>query len=195
MERIKTDPKGLSARSRDWCRKQVLAVRQAAEAGANAILIGDDLAHSHGLFVSPRDLRALFLPHLAMILEAAAQRRLPVFLHSDGDIRPVLDDLIGMGLNGIHPVEPSAMELSDVKAKYGSRLCLMGNVDTGLLATGSAEDVAAATRASIRVAAPGARYILGSSGGFLDREVSPANLMVMCETANEAGVYPLSLGD
>jgi len=191
LTRMREDPKSLARISRDWCLAQAEAVPRAARSGAGAILIGDDLAYAHGTFISPEDLRKLFLPNLEPVLEAAERQGLPVMLHSDGNINSILPDLVALGIHGIHSLDPdSGMSLSGVKRDYGQRVTLMGNVSTHVLATGTPEDTRRHTLDAIRAGAPGGRYILASSGGFLDGEVSVENLVEMYKTAKEAGQQP-----
>ncbi|MEW6081252.1 MAG: uroporphyrinogen decarboxylase family protein [Bacillota bacterium] len=191
LTRMKEDPGSLARASRDWCLGQAEVVSMAARSGASGILIGDDLAYAHGTFVSPEDLRRLFLPNLGPVLEAAERQGLPVMLHSDGNINGILPDLVALGIHGIHSLDPdSGMSLAGVKRDYGKQITLMGNVSTHVLATGTPEEIRRHTLDAIRAGAPGGRYILASSGGFLDGEVSVENLVEMYRTADEAGRDP-----
>jgi len=60
----------------------------------------------------------------------------------DGNLVPILDELIKLGMNGIHPLEPGAMDLDYLKSNYGKALCLIGNIDIDkTLSRGTPEDV------------------------------------------------------
>ena len=79
----------------------------------------------HILF-SNQVLREFFLPELK---KAAAHITVPWIFHSDGNLLPALEDLSTLGMSGLHPLEPGAMNLKELKEKWGKRLCLVGNVD------------------------------------------------------------------
>ncbi len=66
----------------------------------------------------------------------------PWALHSDGNLFPILDGLLKLGMNAIHPIQPSAMDIGKMKAQYGSRVCLIGNIDLDYTLTlGTPEEV------------------------------------------------------
>lgn len=129
-----------------------------------AMWYGDDLAYTEGLLVSPLILRQHVFPYLKEMGRICRGRDLPFILHSDGDLWPIMDDLLDIGFNAIHPIEPKAMELSELKQKLGHRLCLLGAIDLGqVLSEGTPETVDRAVRECIRIAAPGGGYGVGSS--------------------------------
>ena len=114
-------------------------------------------------------------------------------MHSDGHIKPLLDLVINTGINAYHPVERAAgMDLKTIKETYGSRLCLMGNVDNKTtLVTGSVEDVIAETKECIKVAGPGGGYILASDHSIKD-DMPNENIFAMFETGRKYGKYPIN---
>jgi uroporphyrinogen decarboxylase len=90
----------------------------------------------------------------------------PWIFHSDGDLNPVLDDLIDLGMNGLHPIEPGPMNLSDLKKRYGNRLCLCGHIDVDVLSQGTPKKVDQLVKHAIRDAGEGGGYICGSSNSI-----------------------------
>jgi uroporphyrinogen decarboxylase len=88
----------------------------------------------------------------------------PVVMHTDGDVRPLIDDLIRIGLNALHPIEPKAMDIFDLKRKYHDELCLIGNLDlAGSLGRGTPQEVRKDVEERIKRLAPGGGYAVGSS--------------------------------
>ncbi len=75
--------------------------RRAVDAGADGILIADDIAYNQGTTVSPEALRAFFFPSLGKQVEAMASLKIPVFFHSDGNLNAVMDDLVATGVHGV----------------------------------------------------------------------------------------------
>lgn len=82
--------------------------KQLLDAGIDVIGIGDDLADKHGPFLSPEYWRRLVKPELKLIVDEVKKRDGLVFFHSDGNINSVLDDIVGIGFDGLHSMEPVA---------------------------------------------------------------------------------------
>ena len=158
-----------------------------------AVCHPDDIAYTEGMLVDPDELRRCLFPWYRKMGVVCSQRDLPTIYHSDGDIRPVLEDLIGCGFNGLHPIEPKAMDIVDLKQRYGDQLCLIGNIDLGYTLTrGTPEEVAAEVKQRIKDLAPGGGYIVSSSNS-VPEYVPLANYKAMIETARAFGRYPMGL--
>jgi uroporphyrinogen decarboxylase len=117
----------------------------------------------------------------------------PVMMHSDGNIRPVLDLIVAAtGINAYHPIERGAgMDLREVKQSFGHRICLIGNVDNKTtLVTGTVDDVRSETIDCIKTAAPGGGYILASDHSLKD-DMPNANIFALFETGKKYGKYPM----
>jgi uroporphyrinogen-III decarboxylase len=93
------------------------------------ICIYDDMAYNDGPFVSPASFEAVFLPAYRRMIKAyRAAGAKYVLLHSDGDIRLLLDMLVDAGVDGINPVERRAhMDMSDIRKRF-PRLILTGGM-------------------------------------------------------------------
>jgi uroporphyrinogen decarboxylase len=94
--------------------------------------------------------------------------KLPWVYHSDGDLSLLMDDLLSLGMSGLNPIEPEAMDIEKVKAQYGSRVCLMGNVDVGMLTDGTCHQVEERVQWLIRTIGKGGGYILASGNSIPD---------------------------
>ncbi len=174
-----------------WSYKgKVLA--NAAEAGADALMTGDDVAYRSGSIMSPEHFRRYVLPYLQKAVDVAHEHNVPFIKHTDGNLWPIMDDIVGTGLDGVDPLEPIAhMDIGEVKAKYGDRITLVGNIDCGeLLPRASEEEVAEAVKETIAKAAPGGGYILASSNS-IHPAVKPENYRAMTQAARTFGHYPL----
>lgn len=154
-----------------------------------AIWYTDDIAYAGGLFVSPAIYRQHLFPWMRKMKDVCRQRDLPFLFHSDGNLWEVMEDLIEIGVNALHPIEPKAMDIAEVKRRVGHRLCLIGNIDLGYTLTrGTPEEVRAEVRERIRVCAPGGGYCVGSSNSVTNY-VPLANYKAMIEAAREFGDY------
>ncbi|MBA7698085.1 hypothetical protein ES703_106760 [subsurface metagenome] len=95
-------------------------------------------------------------------------------------------------MDGIHPIDPeTGMDMGEAKAKYGHKICLLGNIDCGpLLTWGTVEGVREATKECIRKGGKGGGLICMSSNS-IHSGVKPENYISMVETIREYGKYPL----
>lgn len=128
----------------------------------------DDIAFTNGLLMSPQVLRQFFFPWLKKIGDLARRYNKPLIYHTDGVLWDVFDDIIDCGVDAIHPIEPKAMKLAEVKKKYGNRLCLIGHVDVDLLSRGTADEVRQQVRRNIEQAAANGGYCAGSGNSIPD---------------------------
>jgi uroporphyrinogen decarboxylase len=103
---------------------------------------------------------------------------------------PYLDDLVGLGIAGLHPLEKGAMDIRAVKRDYGDRICLLGNVDLNLLGMATPDEVDREVRELIRDVGPGGGYIV-TSGNSLAGYLLPENVVALAEAAQRYGRYPI----
>ena len=116
---------------------------------------------------------------------------IPWILHSDGDVMPYLEDLLALGISGLHPNEKGAMDIRAMKREYGGRVCLLGNVDLNILGMGTPEDVEQEVRGLIRDVGRGGGYIV-TSGNTLAGYLRPENVLALTKAVQKYGRYPLS---
>jgi uroporphyrinogen decarboxylase len=165
-----------------------LAVRE----GADVVVLSDDYAHKTGPLMSPAQFREFVLPFLAEAVGSVRATGALCVKHTDGDVRGLLEDIVGTGVDGIGPLEPGAgMDLGEVKRRHGSRVAVVGSVDVDLLCRGSVEEVRSATRALIGSVSAGGGHVL-SSANTITSAVRPENFVAMVRTARELGRYPIA---
>jgi uroporphyrinogen decarboxylase len=151
------------------------------DAGAEAILIADDIAFNSGCLLPPYAMQELVYPLYRIALgEIKRHKDVPVVFHSDGDLRLCMDELADCGFDGLHSIQPSAgMDIAEVKRGYGDRLCLFGNIDLDWVMTmASPEEVERVTRRTIETAAPGGGYVLATCNTLIDA-IPEANALAM----------------
>ncbi len=108
---------------------------EVAEAGADGIIIGEDIAFRRGPYVRPEQLRRYYFPYLTLLVLSAQEHNLPVIFHSDGNLWPIWDDLLKTDIDGIQGLDPySAMSMALARERSSPTLCLWGNLDLGWLA-------------------------------------------------------------
>ncbi len=170
----------------------IRVIQRAAEMGVNIVFSGDDVADNRGPMFAPALWETMFLPHYTRLVAAIHECGLYHWKHSDGNMYPLLDSIAGAGSDGIDPIDPSGgMELAVVKAKYGDRMAIKGNVDqTELLMYGPPEKVVEEVKKCIRDAGAGGGYVCSSSNS-IHSGVDPELYKVMIEAIHYYGRYPL----
>lgn len=139
--------------------------RYVQELGADYLVMGDDVAFKGKTFVSPGDFRELAIGYYKQIVEALD---IPVFWHSDGYIEPLIDLALEAGIKGLHALEPPAgNDLGRIKARYGDKLVLLGNVDcVEVLTTTDLDLVRRDVDRCLRQAKEGGGYMIASSNSL-----------------------------
>ncbi len=147
---------------------------------------GDDVGGQRAMIVSPHCWRERIRPHLARIFEIGRARGLWVAYHSCGAIRPIIPDLVDMGLDVLNPVQCNCpgMDPLELKREFGRDLAFMGGVDTqGVLPHGTADEVRRATARLLEgMTADGGGYILAASH-TVPPETPLENIFAMYEVA------------
>ena len=124
--------------------------------------------------------------------KVASSISLPWITHSDGNMLRMMEKWLQLGQNGIHPIEPTAMDIRKVKKQFGYRICLIGNVDVDTLAGGTPEQVDKLVRELIRDIAPGGGYML-SSGNTIPCYARVENVWAMSHALKKYGRYPIDI--
>ena len=169
-------------------------IKNCIKVGADIIWITGDLATTVGPMVSPKHMERFAIRPLKATVDECNRHGIPCLKHTDGNIWSIFDMLVGTGIAGIHPIDPTAgMDIGEAKAKYGGRVCLIGNIDCGsLLCWGTEEEVRQAVKECIRKAGVGGGLICASSNS-IHSGVKPENYVTMVKAIKEYGRYPLSL--
>ena len=157
--------------------------------------VGDDLGMQSGTMISPGMFRDMVKPYLAeyyAMIHNMTDARL--MLHCCGSVRSIMDDLIEIGVDILHPVQVSAkdMEPEELKAQFGDRLCFCGGIDTQqVLPHGTREEVQEEVQRRIQELAPGGGYLLAAVHA-IQPDVPPENVCTMFEAALSHGRYPIT---
>ncbi len=203
LVRLKSDPEFCHTLLEIVTDIQIALDRIGLEATAKYLSIfkvsGEDFGMQTGPLYSPKMFTEMLLPYLRRRCEAArayldqANPETKIMLHSCGSVRAYIPQLIEIGIQVLDPVQPRAkdMESTQLKTEFGNQLSFHGGVDIQeVLPFGTKEDVEAETSLRIGAFGAGGGYILSPSHA-VQADVPPENLVTMCRTALEKGVYPL----
>jgi uroporphyrinogen decarboxylase len=158
----------------------------AAKGKFQTVLFGNDMGSQRALMFSPDIIRRFVIPGCKLLTEMAHHYGLKVIYHSCGSIEEIIPDLIGAGVDAIHPIQVLAagMDPRHLKQKYGDKVSFCGGVDTqNLLVNGSAEEVAAKVRELCEIF-PTGLIISPSHEGILP-DIPPKNIRVLFDTVKK----------
>jgi len=109
-------------------------------------LIGTDICGGGGPLISPKRLREVYFPHVRRSLEPLREAGIRTVWHSDGDIRPLVDDILACGVSGFQGFqEEYGVDIAEIarhRTLDGEKLTIFaGPSVTTTLPRGSVEDV------------------------------------------------------
>ena len=138
-----------------------------AEAGAEFVYLPSDLADARAPYFNPEQLDTFFMPFAkrwsARVKELGL---LPVF-HTDGNIMPLIEQAVETGVNALQALDPIAgITVAGLREKLDGRLCLCGNLDCGLMLSGTPEQVYASA-ADIIAQGKGSPFVFGNSNAVV----------------------------
>ena len=135
------------------------------------------------MLMSPSQWRRLIKPLLAEIYALAKRHGRYLFHHSCGHITPIIPDFIEIGLDILHPIQPEAMDVYQLKRQFGRDLTFCGGLRTqDLLPRGAPRQIRDEVRKLKRIMGDGGGYIL-EPGITVQADVPVENLLALIEEA------------
>ncbi|HSV74432.1 MAG TPA: uroporphyrinogen decarboxylase family protein [Chthonomonadales bacterium] len=132
--------------------------------GLDGFALCSDYCLNDGPFLSPRQFSEFVTPYLARLVRGQRDLGFHVIKHTDGNIMPILDQLVQAEPHALHSIDPQAgVDIAEVKRLVGDRVCLIGNVNCGLLDSGTDAEVVENARYALESGMPGGGYIFSTS--------------------------------
>ncbi len=152
----------------------------------DGIAVSDDYGAQSSMLMSPGAWRRFIRPRLTEVYESAKSHGRTVFHHSDGYIYPIIGDLIDIGCDILHPIQPEAMDVFKLKREFGQYLTFSGGMRTqDLLVRGTTGEIRDEVRRLKRELGRGGGYIVGN-GITIQADVPLDNIVAMIEEARSA---------
>lgn len=146
--------------------------------------ISDDYGMQNSLLMSPRDWRIFIKPCLTKIIGLAKKYKKYIMLHSCGNIYEIIGDLIDMGLDILHPIQPETMDIFKLKKEFGKDITFQGGLKTQTLLPFGTED-------EIKKEVKILKERMGKEGGYIlepgitiQGDIPINNLIAMIQEAN-----------
>ncbi len=155
---------------------------------------GDDYGTQQSQLIAPEQFREHYKPHFKRITDFIKSKNpgIKILFHSCGNVRPIIPDLIEMGVDILNPVHVTAtgMEPVQLKKDFGKDLVFWGGgVDTQhILPSGTPEQVKDNVKRNIDALAPGGGFVFSTIHN-IQAEVPPRNVAAMLEALHEYGKY------
>jgi uroporphyrinogen decarboxylase len=135
---------------KEECHQDVLRhlewARALRDAGAEVVFLYSDYCFNDGPFLSPPMFHEFVTPFLAEMVDGLHDLGMWAVKHTDGDIMPILEEMISAGIDGLHSLDPMAgVDIRRVAEVAGDRICLIGNVDCRYLQEGQSEPIREST--------------------------------------------------
>ncbi len=156
----------------------------AATAGFDGIRFGDDWGFQDRLMVRPTTWRSIHKKYYRRMYDTARHLGLVVMIHSCGNITELLPDLVDLGVEVVHPLQPEAMDVEFCKREYGAHLTFWGGLGSqSTIPKGTPEDVRREARHRLQLFAAGG-YILAPAGA-VPTETPIENLVAIAAAGRE----------
>lgn len=163
--RMAEDARGL----REEARRRVDAMLTRAEhlhrpGGLDGFALCSDYCFNDAPFMSPAQFADFVTPYLTDLIAGYRSMGLYTIKHTDGNIMPILDQLVSARPHALHSLDPQGgVDIAEVRRRVGDDLCLIGNVNCGLLDTGTPEEVRQSARYALRHGMAGPGYVFSTS--------------------------------
>jgi len=155
-----------------------------------AIMTGEDICSQRGPMVSPKYLREEYFPLVEYALEPLLEVDAKIVWHCDGDVRPILDDILSCGIGGLQGFQRECgMDLAwivDLKTREGEPLLIFGPISvTKTLPYGTPEDVRTEVKAAMDLCRDKASLVFFTSN-TINPDVPLENIYALWNTVQES---------
>ena len=158
------DPDGLHAEAKVMADSAIERNKRLAAAGVEVIFLCADYCYNSGPFLSPAMFSEFIQPYLYRIIDEGRKNGQYMIKHTDGNIMPIIDQLVDCKPHALHSLDPMAgVDIKEVKEKYGDKVALCGNVHCAALQTGTDEEVIQSAEYCLTYGKPNGGYLFCTS--------------------------------
>ncbi len=162
--RIADDPESVDAEARALRDSAIARNREMLDGGFDGFILCSDYCFNMGPFMSPRMFGRFITPYLADIISDIRKNGGYAIKHTDGNIMPILDQLVSANPHALHSLDPMAgVDIREVKRLTAGKLALCGNVHCAAMQTGTEEDVIESAEYCLKYGKPGGGYVFSTS--------------------------------
>ena len=167
---------------------QLTLIHRYIDLGVDGGYFGDDYGAQQNMLFSPKMWRTFIKPRLDHMFGPFREAGLPILMHSDGQIQPIIPDLIEIGLNALNPVQPEVLDHGWLQKTYGDTLAFYGGISTQtVLPNGTPQEVVQAVETCIDRLAPYGTGLLLAPSHRLMKDVPMDNFLALLDTFKSLG--------
>lgn len=160
---------------------QLALVDKLCDLPIDGVLFGDDWGDQRGVILGPERWRRLIKPRAAKLYERAKSAGKVVLTHCCGNVFDIIPDMIEMGLEVLESLQPEAMDVYEIKRRYGKNLKLWGGLGTQqVLPFGSPQEVRNEIRRLIKELGRGGGYVLAPAKPLME-DIPTENAVAVIE--------------
>ena len=161
---------------------QLQLIHQYIALGVDGGYFGDDYGAQKNMLFSPRMWRKYIKPRLAKLFTPFVERHMPILMHSDGQIQPILPDLVEIGLTTLNPVQPEVLDHNWLYENFKGKLAFYGGISTQtVLPYGTPEEVKKAVADCSNTLAPEGTGLLLAPSHRMMTDIPMHNIAAMLE--------------
>jgi uroporphyrinogen decarboxylase len=151
------------------------------------IYVAEDLGTQESLLISPKTFRQFLKPRMAQLIAMIHSFGARVFHHDDGAIRPLIPELLEIGIDILNPIQwrCRGMDRASLAQSFGNQVVFHGGIDNqNTLPFGSPEDVRREVRENIAMFSRGRGYIVAPCHN-LQANTPTENVVVLYRAVHE----------
>ena len=187
--RLFEEPEEIDADCKRMYESFLVRSERLAEAGLEGIYIAADIADTRSQFLNNAQLERWYYPYLKKNVEHLKKMGLYAILHTDGNVMALLDGFLACGIDALQAIDPVAhMELGAVKRVFANQAAVCGNLDCGLMLTGTPEAIYGETRRLLLDNKAGGGLVFGNSNAVV-METPVENYLALVEAWKAYGGY------
>jgi len=162
--RVADDPDGVKEEAARWANDAIERNKVLLDLGVEVGLMCSDYCYNTGPFLSPAMFEEIIQPGLARIIDSGRKNGMYMIKHCDGNIMPILNQLVDCNPHALHSIDPMAgVDIKEVKRLVGHKVALAGNVHCAHMQTGTEEEVIASAEYCLTHGKLGGGYIFCTS--------------------------------
>jgi uroporphyrinogen decarboxylase len=166
-------------------------LRARGGAGLDGFALCADYCFNATPFFNDEQFNEFVAPYLARVLRAYRDLGFYTIKHTDGNIMPILEAMVQCGPHALHSIDPQGgVDLATVSGLVGDRVALCGNVNCGLLQTGTPAEVEADTRRSLREGMARGRGYVFCTSNCVYTGLDLGRYELINRIWREEGIYP-----
>jgi len=127
---------------RELTKYDIEMVEEWANLNVNAIVMGDDWGSQSNMIISPDLWKKFFKPYYIEIFNCAHKNNMHVIFHSCGAVTKIIGELIEIGIDVLHPIQPTSNDYNYIAKNFGKDLTVMGGIDVQkILPNGTKDEI------------------------------------------------------